>query len=216
MCCNQAAAGAIVRRNMAPTPPSTIAGTDGRAVPSGADCSKRCAMFQQTHFIASTRRRPRRIARRPAEKGGGSASYRSLPWRAHDQDPRGLRCARACHRHRGDTGTTRGRTSSRAAYRPVAAEPQVRGRHRLRQQCAPPISARARNAGRHPQQPDTQAFPRLRPQSLHAAKPHRASLLPPQGLAARRNTLRQARPQLSRRSRHRSNHHMVVLIESGA
>ncbi len=129
MCCNPAAVGGIVRRNTGLLPPSTIAGTDGRAAPSGADCSRLCARSRPTRFTASTRRRPRRIARRPAEKGGGSASYRPLPRRANDQDPRRLRRARARHRHRGDTGPARRRSSRRAASRSTAAEPEMRGRH---------------------------------------------------------------------------------------
>jgi transposase len=49
------------------------------------------------HSIDSTTAKAHRSA--AGGKGGGSASYRPVPWRADDQDPRALRCTRTPCRH---------------------------------------------------------------------------------------------------------------------
>jgi hypothetical protein len=173
------------------------------------------AIFEACHSgiyglaaIDSTRIKAHRSA--AGGKGGFRASARHLARRADQQ---------AARRHRRD-GTAATDPADRrqclrcgdraGAPRRPRAVPTACRRPRLRQQCHPPADRRARRRGRHPAQLLARAPNPLPPHRLPPAKPRRAAVVSPQGLAPYRDPIRQARVQLPRQ---RLSHRHPYLVD---
>ena len=198
----------------APTRRSTIASTAGAGralwfeILLRADRHDRCDRHRGDRLAPTSRR----TARQRAEKGGLRASDRPLARRAHDQNPRTdrrLRATVALMLTPGNAHDVDGARDLLALARPA---PSAR-RQGLRRQsaCASWLSQRGTEAVIPPNPTRKHPHP-LRPHSLQEPQPHRAHVLPAQGLPPRRHPLRQARPKLPRWRPHRRNRNLVAQL----
>ncbi len=192
-------------------PPTTIYNRFNRWSRRGVwqQCCRRWPSPSPATSTSSTAPVRRPIARPAVQKGGPGAGDRPLTWRLDDQDPSRRRQPRPPARLCPEPRPQRRRASSTSLDRTLAAGPALHRRRRLRQRRVPRPLAPSRHHARDPQPPNAQAPTSFRPRRLSAPRPRRACLLPPQGLAPRRYTLRQAQTKLPSRRRHRRPRHLV-------
>ena len=138
-----------------------------------------------------------------------NARWTNARW-TNDQDPCRRRRARSTTTADHPTGSSRRCAHGDRPHRRHGTT-LVSCRWRLRQRRpSTPASRQGHHAG-HPQQSDAQTISPVRSRRLPTAQCHRTYIRPAQGLASHRHTIRQTRPELHGRRRHRHNRHILVM-----